>query len=53
MESQGSYLTPRLEHATAGDAMRPRVLTHAERAGELTAGEIASIDSSRSRPPTP
>lgn len=95
MESEvplGSYLTPRLEHATAGDAMRPRVLTctpdtplvtlaqrmagahvhalvvleprsdgaverrpwaivtdrdvlrHAERADELTAGEVASTD---------
>jgi len=95
MESQaplGSYLTPSLEHATAGDAMRPQVLTctpdtplvtaaqrmagehvhalvvlaprgdgaverypwavltdrellrNAERAGELTAGDVASTD---------
>jgi CBS domain-containing protein len=97
----GSYLTPSLRHATAGDAMRPRVLTctpdtplitvaqrmsgehvhalvvlparhdgdghpmawavltdrdllhHADRAEELTAGEIASSQLLEVRPDAP
>jgi CBS domain-containing protein len=35
----GSYLTPRFEHATAADAMRPRVLTCSPETPLVTAAQ--------------